>query len=188
MKHFIYHFTSILHGLIRTHKWPAPSVSGFIAQLVRASHRYREVTGSNPIEVLTFSGFCTQLLKLITWFQNPQFNIWNILYITSHSFLPVNLWLTNLKIHLFIENSKNSSPFSWKDLFLSSDHLWPWKNQYDIFFFAGLEITPVRLSGTSTFSPRASNFVFLLAPRARAQASRSRTKFFIMILRRKGKC
>ena len=39
-------------------------VSGFIAQLVRASHRYREVTGSNPVEVLTFSGFCSQLLKL----------------------------------------------------------------------------------------------------------------------------
>ena len=29
----------------------------FIAQLVRASHRYREVTGANPVEVLTFSGF-----------------------------------------------------------------------------------------------------------------------------------
>ena len=42
----------------------APNVSGFIAQLVRASHRYRKVTGSNPIEVLTFSGFYTQLLKL----------------------------------------------------------------------------------------------------------------------------
>ena len=55
MKHFIYHFTSILHGLIRTHKWPAPNVSGFIAQLVRASHRYRKVTGSNLVEVLTFS-------------------------------------------------------------------------------------------------------------------------------------
>ena len=40
--------------LIRTHKWPAPNVSGFIAQLLRASHRYREVTGSNPVEVLTF--------------------------------------------------------------------------------------------------------------------------------------
>ena len=50
-------------GFFRTHKWPAPNVSGFIAQLVRASHRYREVTGSNPVEVLT-SGFYTQLLKL----------------------------------------------------------------------------------------------------------------------------
>ena len=35
-----------------------------VAPLVRASHRYREVTGSNPVEVLTFSGFYTQLLKL----------------------------------------------------------------------------------------------------------------------------
>ena len=45
-------------------KWPAPKVSGFIAQLVRASTRYREVTGSNPIEVLKISGFSTQLIKL----------------------------------------------------------------------------------------------------------------------------
>ena len=51
----------IPHGLIRPHKWPAPNVSGFIAQLVRASHRYREVTGSNHVEVLTFSGLYTQL-------------------------------------------------------------------------------------------------------------------------------
>ena len=64
MKHFIHHFTSILHGLIRTHKWPAPNVSGFIAQLVRASHRHSEVTGSNPVQVLTFSGLYTQSLKL----------------------------------------------------------------------------------------------------------------------------
>ena len=64
MKHFIYHFTSILHRLIRTHTWLARKVSGYIAQLVRASYRYRKVTGSNPVEVLTFSGFYTQLLKL----------------------------------------------------------------------------------------------------------------------------
>ena len=38
--------------------------SGFIAQLVRASHRNREVTGSNTVEVLKFSGFSTQLKKL----------------------------------------------------------------------------------------------------------------------------
>ena len=41
-----------------------PNVSGFIAQLVRASHRYREVTGSNAVEVPNFSGFSKQLLKL----------------------------------------------------------------------------------------------------------------------------
>ena len=62
-KHFKENYT-ILHGLIRTHKWPTSNVSGLIAQLVRASHRYREVTGSNPVEILTFSGFCSQLLKL----------------------------------------------------------------------------------------------------------------------------
>ena len=43
MKHFIYDFTFIPHGLIRTHKLPARNVNGFIAQLVRASHRFREV-------------------------------------------------------------------------------------------------------------------------------------------------
>ena len=32
-------------------------VSGFMAQLIRASHGYRDVTGSNPIEVLTFLDF-----------------------------------------------------------------------------------------------------------------------------------
>ena len=38
---------------------------GFEIQLatVRASHRYREITGSNPVEVLSFSGFYTKLLK-----------------------------------------------------------------------------------------------------------------------------
>ena len=40
------------HGKLWTQKWPAPNVSGFIAQLVRASHRYREVAGSNPVEAL----------------------------------------------------------------------------------------------------------------------------------------
>ena len=36
----------------------------FIAQLASAWNRYRKVTGSNPVEVLTFSDFYTQLLKL----------------------------------------------------------------------------------------------------------------------------
>ena len=33
------------------------SSRAFIAQLVRVSHRYHEVMGSNPLEVLNFSGF-----------------------------------------------------------------------------------------------------------------------------------
>ena len=48
----------------RTSTGPAPNVGGFIAQVVRASYRYREVTGSNPVEVLNFSDFFTQLRKL----------------------------------------------------------------------------------------------------------------------------
>ena len=55
--HISFHHWFIPHGSIGTHKWPAPNVSGFIAQLVRASHQYREVTGSNPVEVLNLSGF-----------------------------------------------------------------------------------------------------------------------------------
>ena len=34
------------------------------AQLVRASHRYRKVTGSNPVEVLNFSGFLYAIAKI----------------------------------------------------------------------------------------------------------------------------
>ena len=63
---FIYHFVNwfIPYMKFRTHRWPAPNVSGFIVQLVCASHRYREVTDSNPVEVLKISGFFTQLLKM----------------------------------------------------------------------------------------------------------------------------
>ena len=35
-------------------------------KLVRASHRNREVTDSNPVEVLNFSGFSTKLQKLLS--------------------------------------------------------------------------------------------------------------------------
>mgnify|MGYP000090836522 CR=1 FL=1 len=56
VKYFLYHFTLIPHESIRTHKRPAPNVSGFIAQLVRASDQYREATGSKPVKILAFSG------------------------------------------------------------------------------------------------------------------------------------
>ena len=57
--------THFFHGNIWTHNWPAPNVSGFIAQLVEHRTGNREVTGSNPVEVLHFfSGFFTQLHKL----------------------------------------------------------------------------------------------------------------------------
>ena len=43
------------------HLLPAPNISGFIAQLVRALHWYREVTGSNPVEI--FRSFFRFLLR-----------------------------------------------------------------------------------------------------------------------------
>ena len=63
MKHF--KFCEVIYEMFHILKAGLKSTdSGFIGQLVRASHRYREVTGSNPVEVLTFSCFSTQLLKL----------------------------------------------------------------------------------------------------------------------------
>ena len=57
MFHIIYRTADVKSSKLWTHKWPALNISGFIAQLLRASQLYREVTGSNPFEVLTFSGF-----------------------------------------------------------------------------------------------------------------------------------
>ena len=48
----------------RSLKNSAPNISGFIAQLVRALLRHCEVTSSNPIEALNFSGFSMQLLLI----------------------------------------------------------------------------------------------------------------------------
>ena len=102
MIYFIYIiYIHLFHGNIWTHNWPAPNVSGFTAQLVRALHRYREVAGSNPVEVLIFffffSGFLTQLqFAFITariilhLFSIPQF-IYDLFYIHHlHSWVYCN--------------------------------------------------------------------------------------------------
>ena len=47
-------YTHFFHGNVWTHNWPAPNVSGFIAQLVQHRTGNREVTGSNHVEVLNF--------------------------------------------------------------------------------------------------------------------------------------
>ena len=83
--------THFFHGNIWTHNWPAPNVSGFIAQLVEHRTGNCEVTGSNPVEVLIFfSGFFTQLHKLRSLrrsFLHFHFisavHIWFILYIIN---------------------------------------------------------------------------------------------------------
>ena len=46
--------THFFHRNIWTQNLPAPNVSGFIAQLVEHHTGDREVTGSNPVEVLNF--------------------------------------------------------------------------------------------------------------------------------------
>ena len=67
MIYFIYHQHSFLS---REHVNPQLTCSQsqwLHSSVGRASHRYREVTGSNPVEVLnffSFSGFFTQLQKL----------------------------------------------------------------------------------------------------------------------------
>ena len=51
----------------QTHNWPAPNISDFIAQLVRALHWYHKVTGSNPVEVLNFFFQASYTIALIAF-------------------------------------------------------------------------------------------------------------------------
>ena len=63
----------------------------------------------NPVEILTFSDFYMQLLKLrwnfitvmITAYliSNPQFNIWNISYITLMCLIKLNLMYLEIQLH-----------------------------------------------------------------------------------------
>ena len=55
--------------------WPAPNVSGFIAQLVEHRTGNREVTGSNPVEVLNF------------FFQASSHNCVNCIHCDNHFFI-----------------------------------------------------------------------------------------------------
>ena len=71
--------------------------------VVRASHRYREVTRSNPVEVLTFSGFYTQLLNCVHNCDDQSLldlksavqHMKYFIHITSHPFLTGSSELTN---------------------------------------------------------------------------------------------
>ena len=47
--------------------WPAPKVSGFIAQWVEHRTGNREVTGSNLVKVLNFFFFLASLRNCINW-------------------------------------------------------------------------------------------------------------------------
>ena len=121
MKHFIYHFTSILHGLIRTQKWPAPNISGFIAQLVRASHWYREVTGLNPVEVLTFSR--PQPLFLLRAGRMP-------LYLLSYGSTALSASSFNISLFFLVLHQRvNPAKQPWLHAFLL------WSHHIRLYFF-----------------------------------------------------
>jgi len=64
-------------------------------------------------------------------------------------------------------------------------HYMPTNALKQLYYPPGLKKTPIRSSGTSRFSLRASNFLSFLARWARAQASHSPTKFLIMIFEKK---
>ena len=69
--------THFFDGNIWTHNWPAPNVSGFIAQLVEHRTGNREVTGSKPVEVLNF-------------FQASLRNCINCVHCDDHFFISIN--------------------------------------------------------------------------------------------------
>ena len=104
MKYFIYNFSFIPHRLLRAHKWRAPNITCFIAQLLTALHRYHEVTGSNPVEILTFSGLYTRncincihnsedrsLLDFTSAVQYMKYFLYNLTFI-PHRLLRTHKW------------------------------------------------------------------------------------------------
>ena len=51
-----------MNNYIQVSNSAASNVSSFVAQLVRASHQNRKITGSDPVEVLIFfSGFFNEI-------------------------------------------------------------------------------------------------------------------------------
>ena len=60
---YIYHI-HLFHENIWTHNWQAPNISGYI-QLVRASHRYREVLVQTPLKSWIFSGFLRNCINCV---------------------------------------------------------------------------------------------------------------------------
>ena len=80
--------THFFHGNIWTHNWPAPNVSGFIAQLVEHRTGNREVTGSNPVEVLNF-------------FQASLRNCINCVHCDDHFFISICYWY-NSTLTIFV--------------------------------------------------------------------------------------
>ena len=93
MNYFMYtshHFTP--HGRYELNKLTSLPIGGFIAQLVEHRTGIAEVTGSNPVEALIFSGFFFPIASIgkftamiILHFDlKPQFKYMNYFMYTSH--------------------------------------------------------------------------------------------------------
>ena len=97
--------THFFHGNIWTHNWPAPHVSGFTAQLVEHRTGNREVTGSNPVEVLNFFFRASSLRRSFLHF---------------HFISAVRIWLIPYIINIIIL-------YTWSEAFLNngSEHRRP---------------------------------------------------------------
>ena len=81
------------------HNWPAPNVSGFIARLVLASHRYLEVTGSNPVEVLNFF----RLLYAIAYYCIHNCGCQSLFDFIS----TVKIWFTSCTSHTLLSGEQH---------------------------------------------------------------------------------
>ena len=118
--------THFFHRNIWTHNWPAPNVSGFIAQLVEHRTGNREVTGSNPVEVLNL--FHASLRDCI-----------NCVHCDDHFFISMNTYFS-LKAKRWLRGGVgghvgvSTNPVGFE---LFSYVTWPreWKRCITVFFF-----------------------------------------------------
>ena len=119
--------THFLDLNIWTHNWPAPNVSGFIAQLVEHRTGNREVTDSNPVEVLNL-------------FQASLRDCINCVHCDDHFFISINTYFS-LKAKRWLRGGVgghacwcfNQSCGIWT-LFLCNVATWV-KTLYNGFFF-----------------------------------------------------
>ena len=119
--------THFFHGNIWTHNWPAPNVSGFIAQLVEHRTGNREVTGSNPVEVLNL-------------FQASLRDCINCVHCDDHFFISINTYFS-LKAKRWLRGGVgghvgvSTNPVGFE---LFSYVTWPreWKRCITVFFFS----------------------------------------------------
>ena len=94
--------THFFHGIIWTHNWPAPNVSGFIAQMVEHRTGIARSRVQTPLSPEFFSGFFTQLHKLrslrLSFLQLHFISavyIWFISYIINIHFFHGIIWTHN---------------------------------------------------------------------------------------------